>query len=1166
MKKGLSLFLFALSFLLTAPLAIYGQEHFSIVESDKNHVRLHFELGDFSIDTLRCDGELMHSVTVKGIVAPNEYGDPDLPTFNRFIAIPQGATAVVEVSTMRDECRTGINIAPSMGSRCENEADPPLWRNSSIYNTNACFPEGPVRVAEPQSLRGVDVIHLGMCPVQYNPVTKELFIHRQMDIDISFEGGNGHVGEDRLRSPYWDPILQNNILNYDCLPPVDYDARMQQWSLSRPTGCEYLIITPDNDAFYEAAQELADYRLRQGILTKVMRVTETGADNASSLRIWFREIYETWEIPPVAVCLIGESGDDLQSFVPGLLTPHPKDDFIISDNPFADVNDDHLPDICFTRLIAQDESELPLFIGKQIEYEYTQPVMDPYYYAHPLTAAGWENHKWFQITIATISGFLTQHQKFPVRVNAVYSGEPGTVWSTASNTIAVTSYFGPEGLGYIPSTPDQLGGWEGGTADEVIAAINAGAYLVQHRDHGWNAKWYQPEIYVSDFTAINNPRKMTYLISVNCRTGMYDASSTCFVEALIRMTRNGSNAGIVGAISPSGQTYSFANDIFLWGVWDLFDPSFLPEYGPYADHSDEWMPAFANVAGKYFLGTHVFPNADEEMFATTCNTFHTHGDAFLRVFTEVPQPIEVVHDPTISCFTPFHITATEGTQIALTAVIDGQVRILATATATGEEQELYILEPVTVSPVQLTLTGQNRLRHEENLWLVQLEKPFVVIDNLAMNGGGLTLHYDQTVNTSVVVANVGQTACSGGEVVLDSESEYVTITQGEAQYGSLQPNDTQFIEDAFCFHLGDNIPDGSVLPITITTYFGNESYSSGYSLRVLSPDITVESVHIDDGAGNGNGRLDPGEFATLTFRIVNSGHEIASLPRVSLRNNDDYVRVITPAQDIDDIDVGESVELSFDIYVEYLAGLVPQVDLTLRSRIKQLVIDRPIVCPVGFSVESFENGEFSSEFWTNDPDHPWRLDSGEVYDGVFSARSDTITHNESSSLTFTDDSPEAGMFSFYAKVSSETNYDFLIFSIDGDEIARWSGEMFWEEFSIEVSPGLHTYVWTYLKDYSVNDGRDAAWIDYIQLPFHPDETAEQTDLPLTLHPNPTDDLVRIDWEQEGDFTIQVLDESGRLVVSEQNANTISLAGLPTGLYHIVVLQDGHRWSRKIVKM
>jgi hypothetical protein len=328
----------------------------------------------------------------------------------------------------------------------------------------------------------------------------------------------------------------------------------------------------------------------------------------------------------------------------------------------------------------------------------------------------------------------------------------------------------------------------------------------------------------------------------------------------------------------------------------------------------------------------------------------------------------------------------------------------------------------------------------------------------------------------------------------------------------------------------------------------------------------VESVHIDDGASNGNGRLDPGEFATLTFRIVNSGHEVAALPRVSLRNNDDYVRVITPAQDIDDIDVGESVELSYDIYVEYLAGLVPQVDLTLRSRIKQLVIDRPIVCSVGFSVESFENGAFSSEFWTNDPDHPWRLDSEEVYDGVFSARSDTITHNESSSLTFSDDSPEAGLFSFYSKVSSEANYDFLIFSIDGDEIARWSGEKFWEEFSIEVSPGSHTYVWTYLKDYSVNDGRDAAWIDYIQLPFHPDATAEQTELPLTLHPNPTDDVVRVDFEQEGDFTIQVLDESGRLVFSEQNAYTISLAGVPSGLYHIVVLQDGHRWSRKIIKM
>lgn len=1154
-----------LVFAMAMAVLCHGQEQFTILESDQTHMSLRFDLGDFSIDTLRCNGELMHTLSARGIVAPNEYGQPDLPTFNCFVAIPQGATPVVEVKTTRDEVRTGMNIAPSYGSQCENEEDLPLFRDSRIYSANAFFPEQTVYQPDPQSLRGVDVVHLGLCPFQYNPVTKALAIHRQMDIEIRFEGGNGYFGDDRLRSPYWDPILRNNILNYDCLPPIDYDARMQQWSLNRATGCEYLILTPDNDAFYDAAQELANYRLRQGILTKVMRVTETGATDATSLRLWFRNIYANWEIPPVAVCIVGESGDDLQSYVPAFRTKHPKDNFIASDNPYADVNDDYLPDICFTRLIAQNESELPIFIGKQIEYEYTQPVMDPYYYGHPLTAAAWQTSKWFQITIATISGFLAQHAKMPTRINAVYDGEPGDVWSSAAHTNSITSYFGPEGMGYIPSTPDQLGGWTNGTADQVITTINEGAYLVQHRDHGWNTKWYQPEIYVSDFTGINNPGLMTYLISINCRTGMYNESTTCFTEALIRMTRNGQNAGVVGAISPTGQTYSFGNDIYLWGVWDLFDSGFLPEYGPYADHPDAWMPSFANVSGKYFLGHHVFPGANELMFSTTCNTFHNHGDAFLRLFTEVPQPVQLEHDQVVSCFTPFHITAPAGAQIALTTYRDGQVHILATAIATGQEQTLTVLESINSESIHLTVTGLNLLRHEEEITLEPITRPFVVVDSIALNGGDLTLAYDQSVLVDILVTNVGQGESTEGVATLSSMSSQITINQDETSFASLSANSSQLLEDAFSFDIADGVGDGNNIPIGITTLFGDESYTRYYLLHILSPDLKAELLSINDDAGNGNGRLDPGEYATLTFCLTNSGHFMAASPSVSLYNDEGYVRVVSQPQSLQDLEVGESAMVSMDVFVEYAAGLVPMVELTLRSCVKGLVFDQPFALTVGYVLENFEQGTLPAEFWTNDPEHPWMITNDYAYEGSFSIKSDTITHNETSSLTFTYRVFEEGVLSFYSMVSTELNYDFLTFSIDEEEVDRWSGELHWEEHSYELQPGLHTFTWTYLKDHSVNYGLDAVWIDFIQLPFHPDEVANSSDSPLTLRPNPTNGMVYLDMEGEG-FVVRVFDEAGRLVLSERDAKTFSLAGLSPGIYHVVVEQEGQRWSRKVIKL
>ena len=1161
---------FAFILLIAFPLFAIGQD-FTITSADHDHISLHFELSNFSIDTVMHEGELMHTIAAKGIVMPNDYGLPELPTFNRFVAIPQGARAIVEVRTMRDEILQGINIVPSVGSQCENDAERPFFRDPRVYASNSFYPAEAFHAAEPQQLRGVDVIHMGVSPFQINPVTKELAVHRQIDIDIRFEGGNGHFGDDRLRSPYWDPILRNNILNYDCLEPIDYDARRQQWSQTRPTGCEYLIITPDNDAFYDAGKELADYRTKQGILTKVMRVTEienpTGQTAQTIIKQWIRNVYANWDIPPAAVCIIGESSNNLQECVPGYRTLHPKDNFITSDNPYADVNDDFLPDICFSRILAQNESELPIFIGKILEYEYTNPVTDLYYYNHPLTAAGWQDGKWFQITIATISGYLTQHGKTPERINEIYSGTQGPNWSTAPGTASVVEYFGPNGVGYIPATPGELGGWTGGTADQVIRAINHGCYLIQHRDHGWTTKWYQPEIYTTDFGDIYNVNKLTYLISVNCRTGMYDNSTTCFIEALSRMTRDGQNAGIAGAIGPAGQTYSYANDIFLWGVWDLFDPTFLPEYGPFAAHSDMWMPAFACVSGKYFLDTHVFPSADQNMSTTTFNTFHTYGDAFIRLFTDVPQAITAPHDENIQCFTPFHITAPEGSQIALTTFRDRQWHILTTATGTGAEQTIAIMENVPTGPIHLTITGENLLRLEEDIPLLPFNGPFVVVDSVAMNGSGFTLPYNQVVTADIDVTNVGLQACGGGTVSLTSDHEQMNIVQGETTFGALSPNASQFIEGAFQIALNDDIYDRTHIPFVLTTQFGDETYAQQYEIDVVAPNIIAALIDIDDAQqGHNNGRLDPGEYATLTFRVTNNGHYVAEAPRISLTNNEGYIRIITPETQIADIEVDDTALVAFDVYVEHAAGEVPYVHLMLHSAINGLRIVQDILCPIGFVLESFESNLFDPDFWTNDPQYPWSIVTTNPYEGTYCAKSGTIDHNQTSQLTLNFSSTESGNIAFFRKMSSEEGYDFLIFYIDGVEKDRWSGEHWWSECVFETTPGPHIFKWAYTKDHSVSNGSDCAWIDYITLPPHLDETAEQAEWPLDIHPNPTTDQVTVDLEQEGDFSISVFDANGKLVLTERNTAIVSFKGLPAGMYHIVVEQNGQRWSGRIVKM
>lgn len=130
---------------------------------------------------------------------------------------------------------------------------------------------------------------------------------------------------------------------------------------------------------------------------------------------------------------------------------------------------------------------------------------------------------------------------------------------------------------------------------------------------------------------------------------------------------------------------------------------------------------------------------------------------------------------------------------------------------------------------------------------------------------------------------------------------------------------------------------------------------------------------------------------------------------------------------------------------------------------------------------SFEDGVFEEEF-TFSGNLPWEIDENEAYTGTFSSVSGAIGNQQESSMTLEIEDGMAGEFSFYRKVSSESNYDYLYFYIDGSEMASWSGEQDWAQASFNVAEGSHEYKWTYNKDGSVSSGSDKAWIDDIELP------------------------------------------------------------------------------------
>ena len=688
----------------------WNQHGFSMEQSSAKGVVINYSLTDFYMTDVNIDGSILKSINIPGIFLPNTEGAPDLAGAAQFIAMPEGAVASLNIKSVRKEVFQNIEVAPAPKIPLDTETGPLVYaKDQKIYSSDAYYPAEPVQLSEKFEIRGVDVVTLGIIPFQYNPVTKELIVYRDLVIEVSFNGGNGIFGEERLRSRWWDPMMSNLLINSESLPEINHSA---QNSVSETHDYEYIIITPDQPDFISWANVIKDFRVKQGIKTGVVTTTEIGGNTVNAIESYINNAYSSWTVAPSAVLLLGDystGSDGITSPFYVHIAGYPD---YASDNGYADVDGDHKPDIVFARITARNATELQTMITKFMDYELNPPV-DANFYDKPITALGWQTERWFQICSETIGGYFSHVQgKSPTRINAVYAGNPASdPWSTASYTNMVIDYFGPNGLGYIPATPQELGGFSGGTEADVINAINAGSFLLQHRDHGFYGGWGEPDFDYYSISALNNVNnKLPFIFSINCQTGAFHRSSECFTEKFHRYTYGGQNSGALGLIAATEVSYSFVNDTYVWGVFDNLFPDFMPEE-PTQFQASYVMPAFGNAAGKYFLYE---SNWSYGLSSTTkqitCYLFHHHGDAYLTLYTEVPSALTVTHPSSIlNIENSIDVSADAGSLIAITA----NGTILGTANGTGAVVSIPIAPQPAGTEIFVTVTKQNYYRYEE---------------------------------------------------------------------------------------------------------------------------------------------------------------------------------------------------------------------------------------------------------------------------------------------------------------------------------------------------------------------------------------------------------------------------------------------------------------------
>lgn len=129
------------------------------------------------------------------------------------------------------------------------------------------------------------------------------------------------------------------------------------------------------------------------------------------------------------------------------------------------------------------------------------------------------------------------------------------------------------------------------------------------------------------------------------------------------------------------------------------------------------------------------------------------------------------------------------------------------------------------------------------------------------------------------------------------------------------------------------------------------------------------------------------------------------------------------------------------------------------------------VVPLG---EALDN---SAAVWSTGGSSNWWGQTVVSQDGVDAVRSGRTGHRQAS--WFETQASGPGSVLFWWRVSSEADWDWLEFYLDGALHDRISGETDWTPKTVGLGPGSHTLRWRYVKDAADLDpvGRDCGWVD-----------------------------------------------------------------------------------------
>lgn len=1046
MKKSIIL-MCILSLLLFNSGMAQRSNYYRVTDNSYSDIKISYSIDvqNLQIKNIKTEQGTFSQLSYDGMTPTQNDGQPELPVITNLLEIPLCENIQVNVINSTYEtynlAELGINhpIMPVQPRHPKSEDGPfPFVIDEATYATNSFYGMPLAQSEKVGVLRNINLGNVSIAPFEYNPVTGQLRVCTQLDVEISFVNpniprtmemktrhGNGlfdgqHCG---VINPMNTPGFRDEIDN----API-----------------KYLIVAHSMFRGNEYLQDFINWKKRIGYLVEIAYTDDSNVGTTTTtIQNFIKAKYNnaTTEDPaPTFVLLIGDVAQ-----IPAFTGV--SDNSHVTDLYYATwTTGDNIPDCYYGRFSAQNVSQLTPQIEKTLMYEqYTMP--DPSYLDDAVLVAG------------------TDGNYGPTHANGQINYLSGNYVNTTYGFTNVYTHL------YNSSSQ----------AATIRNEIGAGVGYANYTAHCSSSGWADPVFENSHVSAMNNTNKYGIMIGNCCLSGKFD-DSACFGETLLRASKKGA----VIYLGASNSTYW--DQDYYWSVGvrsninatPTYDASHLGAYDRmFHTHNEAHSQWYVTAAGINMAGNLAVQssNSSSNYKLYYWEIYHVFGDPSIKPYLSEPSAITAnIPNGSVIGISSLDFTAVPYAYVALT-----QNNVLISAAFADANGQVSLALPSDLIPGQyeIAISAQNHIQFFQNINFAS-PNAFYAVSNISLNNSA-ALSNDQISNWDLHVENVSAITGNNVRAKIQALSPNIYFVVDSVYIGTMTGNQNFDLNNAFISRTSASLSNNEQISVRVTILSNNGTFERNFHYNAVAPELHYDHATLNVGTAN-EGMINSGESGTITFYVKNDGQSNISNLIGTLVSNHNDVTVNNSSVNVGSINAGNTVAVTFNISIaaNVTVGNSYPLTFSINNNEYNLNVIHQIV--VGKFMETFESNNFTEFAWSNG-NNPWEITTSEVYAGNYSARSKSNLNNSSSSeLSIPMNLAQAGTISYFRKVSSESDWDKFAFYIDGSKKEELSGEVEWGQASFNVSAGNHTFKFVYTKDGSISNGSDCAWIDNIIFP------------------------------------------------------------------------------------